>query len=38
MRSRLRTKERKLQKLAGYRYIQAATAADIDRLLDASSR
>jgi CelD/BcsL family acetyltransferase involved in cellulose biosynthesis len=35
MRSRLRTKERKLQKLAGYRYIQAATAADIDRLLDA---
>jgi CelD/BcsL family acetyltransferase involved in cellulose biosynthesis len=35
MRSRLRTKERKLQKLAGYRYIQAATAAEIDRLLDA---
>jgi CelD/BcsL family acetyltransferase involved in cellulose biosynthesis len=35
MRSRLRIKERKLKKLAGYRYIQAASAADIDRLLDA---
>ena len=34
MRSRLRAKERKLQNLAGYRYVQAATAADIDRLLD----
>jgi CelD/BcsL family acetyltransferase involved in cellulose biosynthesis len=34
MRSRLRTKERKLQKLPGYRYIEAATSADIDRLLD----
>jgi CelD/BcsL family acetyltransferase involved in cellulose biosynthesis len=34
MRSRLRNKERKLQKLRGYRYIQAATAEDIDRLLD----
>jgi CelD/BcsL family acetyltransferase involved in cellulose biosynthesis len=33
--SRLRTKERKLKKLAGYRYIQADSAADIDRLLDA---
>ncbi len=35
MRARLRTKERKLQKLPGYRYVQAATDADIDRLLDA---
>jgi CelD/BcsL family acetyltransferase involved in cellulose biosynthesis len=34
MRSRLRNKERKLQKLPGYRYIQAATAEEIDRLLD----
>jgi CelD/BcsL family acetyltransferase involved in cellulose biosynthesis len=34
MRSRLRNKERKLQKLPGYRYIQAASAEDIDRLLD----
>jgi CelD/BcsL family acetyltransferase involved in cellulose biosynthesis len=34
MRSRLRGKERKLQSLAGYRYLQAATAADVDRLLD----
>jgi len=34
MRSRLRNKERKLQKLRGYRYIQAAAAGDIDRLLD----
>lgn len=34
LRSRLRNKERKLQKLAGYRYIQATTAEDIDRLLD----
>jgi CelD/BcsL family acetyltransferase involved in cellulose biosynthesis len=33
--SRLRGKERKLKKLAGYRYIQAMSAADIDRLLDA---
>jgi CelD/BcsL family acetyltransferase involved in cellulose biosynthesis len=33
--SRLRGKERKLKKLAGYRYIQAVGAADIDRLLDA---
>ena len=33
MRSRLRTKERKLQKLAGYRYLQGSTADDIDRLL-----
>jgi len=31
MRSRLRIKERKLKKLAGYGYIQAASAADIDR-------
>jgi CelD/BcsL family acetyltransferase involved in cellulose biosynthesis len=35
MRSRLRIKERKLKKLAGYGYIQATSAADIDRLLDA---
>jgi CelD/BcsL family acetyltransferase involved in cellulose biosynthesis len=34
-RARLRSKERNLQKLAGYRYIQAASGADIDRLLDA---
>jgi CelD/BcsL family acetyltransferase involved in cellulose biosynthesis len=34
MRSRLRNKERKLAKQRGYRYIQAATAEDIDRLLD----
>ncbi|MEA2991363.1 MAG: hypothetical protein QOD40_283 [Alphaproteobacteria bacterium] len=35
MRGRLRTKERKLKRLPGYRYLQAATAADVDRLLDA---
>jgi CelD/BcsL family acetyltransferase involved in cellulose biosynthesis len=35
MRSRLRIKERKLKKLAGYGYIQATGTADIDRLLDA---
>jgi CelD/BcsL family acetyltransferase involved in cellulose biosynthesis len=35
MRGRLRTKERRLQRLAGYRYLQATTAADVDRLLDA---
>jgi CelD/BcsL family acetyltransferase involved in cellulose biosynthesis len=34
MRSRLRSKERKLRNLPGYRYLQAATDADIDRLLD----
>jgi CelD/BcsL family acetyltransferase involved in cellulose biosynthesis len=34
LRSRLRNKERKLQKLPGYRYIRAASPADIDRLLD----
>jgi len=34
MRSRLRAKERKLQNLPGYRYLQAATDADVDRLLD----
>jgi CelD/BcsL family acetyltransferase involved in cellulose biosynthesis len=34
MRSRLRNKERKLQKLPGYRYVKAASAAEIDRLLD----
>jgi CelD/BcsL family acetyltransferase involved in cellulose biosynthesis len=34
MRGRLRTKERKLQKLAGYRYF-VAEAGEVDRLLDA---
>src|SRR5262245_23905830 len=34
LRSRLRAKERKLQALPGYRYVQARTAAEIDRLLD----
>jgi CelD/BcsL family acetyltransferase involved in cellulose biosynthesis len=34
MRSRLRTKERKLQKLAGYRYLQGTTTDEIDRLLE----
>jgi CelD/BcsL family acetyltransferase involved in cellulose biosynthesis len=34
MRSRLRGKERKLQSLGGYRYLQAASAEDIDRLLE----
>jgi CelD/BcsL family acetyltransferase involved in cellulose biosynthesis len=34
MRSRLRGKERKLQSLAGYRYLQATTAEDVNRLLD----
>jgi len=35
MRSRLRNKERKLAKLAGYRYARAATEEDVNRLLDA---
>ena len=35
MRSRLRIKERKLKKLDGYGYVQATSAADIDRTLDA---
>ena len=35
MRGRLRTKERKLQERPGYRYIVAATPADVDRLLEA---
>jgi CelD/BcsL family acetyltransferase involved in cellulose biosynthesis len=35
MRARLRTKERKLQRLAGYRYLCADTSEEIDRLLDA---
>jgi CelD/BcsL family acetyltransferase involved in cellulose biosynthesis len=35
MASRLRIKERKLKELAGYRYIQATSTADIDRLLEA---
>ena len=34
MRSRLRNKERKLQKLPGYRYLRATTVEDIDRLFD----
>jgi CelD/BcsL family acetyltransferase involved in cellulose biosynthesis len=33
MRSRLRGKERKLQKLDGYCYLQPTSSADIDRLL-----
>ena len=35
MRSRLRTKERKLQALPGYRFFRAETIADADRLFDA---
>jgi CelD/BcsL family acetyltransferase involved in cellulose biosynthesis len=35
MRSRLRNKERKLQKLAGYRYLCAAKPAEVDRILEA---
>ncbi len=35
MRGRLRTKERKLQKLKGYRYVRATSPADVDRFLDA---
>ncbi|PZA11938.1 GNAT family N-acetyltransferase [Rhodopseudomonas palustris] len=38
MRRRLKGKERKLQELAGYRYGQAQTQADVDRLLDAFFR
>ena len=34
MRSRLRNKERKLQRLPGYRYVHARDDAEIDRLLD----
>ena len=34
MRARLRAKERKLQKLSGYRYLQGATTDEIDRLLE----
>jgi CelD/BcsL family acetyltransferase involved in cellulose biosynthesis len=37
-RRRLKSKERKLQKLAGYRYCVAATDAEIERLLDAFFR
>jgi CelD/BcsL family acetyltransferase involved in cellulose biosynthesis len=33
-RSRLRGKERKLQKLPGYRYVRASHPADVDRMLD----
>lgn len=35
MRGRMRTKERRLQRLPGYRYLCANTAADVDRLLEA---
>lgn len=35
MRGRLRTKERKLAKLPGYRYVRATEPADVDRHLDA---
>ncbi|HLL27502.1 MAG TPA: GNAT family N-acetyltransferase [Xanthobacteraceae bacterium] len=35
MRGRLRTKERKLEKLAGYRYLRARTPAEVERFLDA---
>jgi CelD/BcsL family acetyltransferase involved in cellulose biosynthesis len=35
MRGRLRTKERKLQEMPGYRYIVATTPADANRLLEA---
>jgi CelD/BcsL family acetyltransferase involved in cellulose biosynthesis len=35
MRGRLRTKERKLERLPGYRYVRAAGTQEIDRLLDA---
>ena len=34
MRSRLRTKERKLQRLSGYRYVKCASPGEVDRLLD----
>jgi CelD/BcsL family acetyltransferase involved in cellulose biosynthesis len=35
IRSRLRIKEKKLKKLAGYGYVQPTSATEIDRLLDA---
>lgn len=35
MRGRLRSKERRLQTLPGYRYLRATTASEVDRLLDA---
>lgn len=34
MRARLRTKERRLQRLSNYRYTHATTTAEVDRLLD----
>src|SRR5581483_7107082 len=34
MRGRLRTKERRLRQLDGYRYFRATSAAEVDRLLD----
>ena len=38
MRSRLRNKERKLERLAGYRYVRATTPAEVDRFLDSFFR
>ena len=38
MRGRLRNKERKLSKLAGYRYVRARTAAEVTAQLDAFFR
>jgi CelD/BcsL family acetyltransferase involved in cellulose biosynthesis len=35
MRGQLRSKERRLQKLPGYRYLRATTPSEIDRLLNA---
>jgi len=35
MRGRLRTKERRLERLPGYRYVRASNENEIDRLLDA---
>jgi CelD/BcsL family acetyltransferase involved in cellulose biosynthesis len=35
MRARLRGKERKLERIPGYRYMRASSAPEIDRLLDA---
>lgn len=35
MRSRLRNKERKLEKIAGYRYLRASTEAEVEKYLSA---
>lgn len=35
MRKRLRNRERKLERLPGYRYLRAATQGDVDRILEA---